>query len=85
MAAEKKAPEHTTSAAPASDTAQAEAKDAPVGDGKGYTTTQVLGGDYHTAADGYASFNEGYVQEHVAAQRQIKAAQNLVPASDAKP
>lgn len=72
---EKKETAPTTNAAPANETAQETAKAAPKSDGKGYATEQRLGGDYFVAPDGYASFNESYVQEHVAAQRAIKAAQ----------
>lgn len=36
---------------------------------RGYRTEQRYGQDYFVAADGYASFNEGYVQEYVKAQR----------------
>lgn len=65
----------TTNVAPANEDAQETAKAAPKSDGKGYATEQRLGGDYFVAPDGYASFNESYVQEHVAAQRSIQAAQ----------
>jgi len=49
-----------------------------VANAKGYTTDERLGQPYHTAADGYSSFDESYVREHVAAMRQIEAAQAAV-------
>jgi DNA replication initiation complex subunit (GINS family) len=45
-------------------------EDAP----RGYVTEERNGAPYHIAPDGYASANEGYVQQHVASQRKIAAA-----------
>lgn len=44
---------------------------------RGYRTEERFGAAYFVTEDGYASFDESYVREYVASQRQARAAQEL--------